>query len=246
MKFIVKKNYDEVSKAAAEIFIIFLQNNPKAVLGLATGSTPLGLYSELIKAYQEGSIDFSEVRTFNLDEYVGLSAEHENSYSFYMKSNLFNHINIKKENYHIPSGTEKDYAIYCAEYEKMIDSAGGIDLLLLGVGENGHIAFNEPSTRLYSTTHIIDLSEDTINVNSRFFQSIDEVPKQAITMGIGTIMKAKKIVLLDTGRKKTNVSNKLINERYITTECPVSFLRAHRDVTVIVDEEAANFQNDKY
>jgi len=238
MELIIKKSYEEVSKEATEIFIEFLQKNPQAVLGLATGSTPLGLYGELIKAFKEGIIDFSEVKTFNLDEYVGLTLEQENSYRFYMESNLFNHINIKNENWQVPSGLEKDYDLYCAEYEKMIELAGGIDLLLLGVGENGHIAFNEPSTRLHSTTHIIDLSEETIKVNSRFFSKIDEVPKQAITMGMGTIMKARKIVLLITGAKKSNVVNKLINDPYITTEFPVSFLLAHRDVTIIVDEEA--------
>ncbi len=192
MEFIFKKNYDEVSKAAAKIMINTIQDNPKAIIGLSTGSTPLGLYSELIKANNEGSIDFSEIKTFNLDEYIGLTPNHEQSYRFFMENNLFNYINIKSENWQVPSGIEKNYDTYCDEYEKMIDLAGGMDFLLLGVGENGHLAFNEPNTRLNANTNIVDLTEDTIKVNSRFFINIDEVPKQAITMGMGTIMKAKK------------------------------------------------------
>ncbi|NLY81255.1 MAG: glucosamine-6-phosphate deaminase [Clostridiales bacterium] len=238
MEILRNKSYEEVSKEAAKIITKVIQENPKAILGLATGSTPLGLYNELIKEFNEGILDFSEVRTFNLDEYIGLTPEHEQSYRFFMENNLFKHINLKIENCQVPSGVEVDYDKYCDEYEKMIDAAGGMDLLILGVGENGHIAFNEPNTRLGSATHIIDLTEDTIKVNSRFFRSEVEVPRQAITMGMGTIMKAKKIVLLLTGKNKSHVLNRLLNEKFITAEFPVSFLMMHRDVTVIFDEEA--------
>lgn len=240
MKIIRNKSYEEVSKEAAKIISKIVQDNPKAILGLATGSTPLGLYGELINECDEGILDFSEVKTFNLDEYIGLAPDHEQSYRFFMENNLFNHINIKNENCQVPSGIEKDYDAYCAEYEKMVDATGGMDVLILGVGENGHIAFNEPSTRLGSATHIVDLTEDTIKVNSRFFKSADEVPKQAITMGMGTIMKAKKIVILVTGKNKSHVLSRLLNEKYVTAEFPVSFLKMHRDVTVIFDEEAGS------
>lgn len=238
MEYLYFKNADEVSDRAAETVLEVLREKSDAVLGLSTGSTPLGLYERLIRAYQEGRADFSKVRSFNLDEYVGLSPEHENSYGYYMRHHLFSHINIAEENAHVPSGTEKDYAAYCREYERKIESVGGMDLMILGVGENGHIAFNEPDEKLSVHTHVVDLTEDTIAVNSRFFRSVEEVPKRAVTMGIGTILRSKKILLLATGVKKSPVLRRLLREPYFSTEFPVSFLFGHRDVTILADEGA--------
>ncbi len=238
MKVLFKNDYNEVSKAAAEIFIKQIHDKPDSVLCLATGSTPLGLYSELIAANKQGTVDFSDVTTFNLDEYVGLDPKHEQSYKYFMEDNLFNHINIKKDHYNVPSGIESDYDAYCKKYEDKIESAGGIDLLLIGVGENGHIAFNEPDKSLSAVTHVVDLTEDTIQVNSRFFASADEVPKKAVTMGMGSILKAKKIVLIITGDKKAHVLERLMNDKSISTEFPVSFVLTHRDVTIIADAAA--------
>lgn len=238
MKFVFKKDYDQVSKEAAGIFSEIIKNNPEAVLGLATGSTPIGLYKELIEANQAGVLDFSKIKTFNLDEYLGLGANHEGSYCYFMEQNLFNHINIDKDNYKVPSGLAEDYELYCKQYETMVDEAGGMDILLLGVGENGHIGFNEPDKALSSKTHVVDLTEDTIQANSRFFDSVEEVPRRAVTMGMGTILKAKKIVVLITGEKKAEVMDRLLNDESLDPQFPISFLRGHRDVTVIADEAA--------
>ncbi len=205
---------------------------------LATGNTPLGLYEELVKAYQEGKADFSQVRTFNLDEYVGLTEDHEQSYHYYMEEKLFKHINVPKENRQIPDGMAEDLEQHAADYEQDIYAAGGIDILLLGVGVNGHIAFNEPAKELSDITHVTDLSADTIKANSRFFADITEVPRRAVSIGVGTIMRAKRIVMMATGASKAPVVEKLLNEPVISCEFPVSLLRAHRNVTVIVDKEA--------
>ncbi len=240
MRFVQKKDYDQVSDLAAEIFIEELKKNPSIVLGLATGSTPLGLYERLVKSYQAGEISFAKAKSFNLDEYVGLPAEHQGSYSYYMQNNFFKHIDLPPEHAHVPWGLERNCMTECEQYDEMIEDAGGIDLLLLGVGENGHIAFNEPAPELIAKTHIVDLTEETIEVNSRFFSDISEMPTQAITMGMGSILGARKIVLLITGEKKREVLRRLQAEEAVTSEFPVSFLREHPDVTVIYDEKACD------
>ncbi|NLK44200.1 MAG: glucosamine-6-phosphate deaminase [Tissierellia bacterium] len=240
MKIFVGKNYEEMSKIAAKIFIGAIKEKPNIVLGLATGSTPIGLYKELIRAHKEEGLDFSRVTSFNLDEYVGLSPEHPSSYGYYMKEELFDHVNILRGNTHIPDGKAENVEEYCKVYDEMIEKAGGIDIQLLGVGENGHIAFNEPDESLSLGTTIVKLTENTIEVNSRFFESIEEVPKTAISMGIGGILKAKKIVLLANGEKKAPVIKELLNTDRVSTKFPVSFLLLHPDVTIIVDEEAYN------
>lgn len=238
MQFILKKDYEEVSDLAAEIFVAGIQENPEITLGLATGSTPLGLYERLVKSYQSGSISFAHVRTFNLDEYVGLAQDHHGSYSYYMESKFFKHIDINRDKAHIPWGLERDCETFCDQYDQMIAEAGGIDLLLLGVGENGHIAFNEPAKELLTNTHIVELTPETIDVNSRFFKDVGEMPRRAITMGMGSIMRARQIIVLITGEKKQAVVNRLLNEHTITPEFPISFLRVHPDVTIIYDEAA--------
>lgn len=240
MKIFVEKDYEAMSKKAAEIFIEAIKEKPNIILGLATGSTPIGLYKELIRAHKEEGLDFSKVTTFNLDEYIGLSPEHPSSYEYFMREELFNHINIPRENIHIPDGLAENIEEYCKKYDEMIDKAGGIDIQLLGVGENGHIAFNEPDESLSLGTTIVELTENTIEVNSRFFQSVEEVPRTAISMGIGSILKAKKIVLLANGKRKAPVIKKLLSADRVSTKFPVSFLLLHPDVTVIVDEEAYN------
>lgn len=240
MKIFVEKDYEAMSKKAAEIFIEAIKEKPNIILGLATGSTPIGLYKELIRAHKEEGLDFSKVTTFNLDEYIGLSPDHPSSYEYFMREELFNHINIPRENIHIPDGLAENIEEYCKKYDEMIDKAGGIDIQLLGVGENGHIAFNEPDESLSLGTTIVELTENTIEVNSRFFQSVEEVPRTAISMGIGSILKAKKIVLLANGKRKAPVIKKLLSADRVSTKFPVSFLLLHPDVTVIVDEEAYN------
>lgn len=237
MKILVEKDYEALSKVAGKIFIEAVANKPDIILGLATGSTPIGMYKEMIKAHKEG-LDFSKVRTFNLDEYVGLSHEHPSSYGYFMNTEFFNHVNIDKENCHVPNGKSDDMEEYCKRYDEMIIEAGGIDIQVLGIGENGHIAFNEPDDTLGVGTNIANLTENTIEVNSRFFDSIEEVPTTAITMGMGSILKAKKIILLASGKNKAPVIKRLLNDNKVTTQLPVSFLLLHPDVTVIVDEEA--------
>lgn len=238
MKLFVEKDYEKLSKVAANIVKEEMSKKPNMVLGLATGSTPEGMYRELIRMHKEDGLDFSNVITFNLDEYVGIDVEHPNSYHYFMKNILFNHINIDLKNTYIPDGKANDLEKYCEEYDELIQEKGGIDLQILGIGENGHIAFNEPDDTLNVGTSVVDLTQSTIEVNSRFFDSIDEVPKTAITMGIGTIMKAKKIILLANGKKKAKVIKELLREDKITTQLPASMLLLHPDVTVIIDEEA--------
>lgn len=240
MKIVVKKDYESMSKAASEIFIEAIKVKPDITLGLATGSTPKGMYKELIKVHKEEGLDFSKVKTFNLDEYVGLSHDHLSSYGYYMDNEFFNHINVDRRNIFIPDGKAKDVEKHCREYDEMIINAGGIDLLLLGIGVDGHIAFNEPADALSVKARIVRLAQSTIEVNSRFFNSIEEVPKTAITMGMGSILKSKKIVLLANGVNKSHVIKKLLKQDKVTPKLPVSFLLLHPDVTVIVDELAYN------
>ncbi|MBU5455686.1 glucosamine-6-phosphate deaminase [Caproiciproducens sp. MSJ-32] len=238
MRLIITKNYDELSKRAAEIIAETIKEKPNAILGLATGSSPVGLYKELIKMYKDGEVDFSNVTTVNLDEYVGLSGEHPQSYRYFMNENLFNHVNINKNNTYVPNGLAEDAEEEGRRYDAKIAELGGTDLQLLGIGNNGHIAFNEPAEELVFGTHLTDLTEDTIKANSRFFNSIEEVPTQAFSMGIGGIMKAKKILLIASGEEKAEAVKAMI-EGNITTKLPASLLQLHHDVTVIVDEAAA-------
>lgn len=238
MRIIIAKNYEDMGKKAANIVAGQVFLNPQSILGLATGSTPLSMYNQLIKMHKEVELDFSQVKTFNLDEYVGLPEEDTNSYHYYMFRNLFNHINIKKENVHIPNGMAKDIDKECSEYEETIKNAGGMDLQILGIGNNGHIGFNEPDLKFEATTHLVKLDEETIEANSRFFKTIDDVPKCAVSMGIKTIMHAKKIILLANGSSKAEILAKALYDG-ITPEVPASILQLHPDVTVIVDEAAA-------
>lgn len=238
MRIIIGKDYDEMSKKAAMMVAAQVLLKPTSVLGLATGSTPLGLYRELIGMHQRGEVDFAHVTTFNLDEYYPLEPDHPQSYHYFMYENLFNHINVKPEKIHLPDGTAADIKAACAAYERMIAEAGGIDLQVLGIGVNGHIGFNEPNPSLPVGTHLVDLSEETIRVNSRFFQSVDEVPRQAVTMGIGTILKARRIILLANGRNKAEAIKRTVSG-LVTSVCPSSFLQTHPDVTLILDQEAA-------
>jgi glucosamine-6-phosphate deaminase len=240
MKLFVEKDYSAMSKLAANMVKDAIEENPNTILGLATGSTPEGMYKELIRLYKEEGLDFSNVTTFNLDEYVGIDEDHPNSYHYFMKNLLFDHINIDMKNTFVPNGKAEDPKNYCKQYDKLIEEKGGIDLQILGIGANGHIAFNEPDEELNLGTGIVKLTESTIEANSRFFDSIDEVPKTAISMGIGSIMKAKKIILLANGKNKAKVIKKLLKADKITTKLPASLLLLHHDVTVIVDEEAYN------
>lgn len=242
MKLITVDNYEELSKVAARELASTIKEKPNAILGLATGGSPVGMYKELIKMYQDGELDFSKIKTVNLDEYVGLNPEHEQSYRHFMNESLFNHVNININNTIVPNGLAQDLNAECKEYDKKIEELGGIDVQLLGVGNNAHIAFNEPDKELSSGTHVITLTEDTIKANSRFFDTIDEVPKRAITMGLGEIMKAKKIVLIASGESKAEAIKGLFSGK-ITTENPASMLQMHGDVTVIVDKAAAKLIN---
>ncbi|MBO3803412.1 MAG: glucosamine-6-phosphate deaminase [Candidatus Brockarchaeota archaeon] len=239
MKLIVVEDYKEMSRKAASIVADEIRKNKKLVLGLATGGTPLGLYGELIRMHKEEKLDFSGVKTFNLDEYLGLDPDNEQSYHYFMFHNFFNYVNVDRRNVHIPDGKAKDPNAFCVEYERMIKEAGGIDLQILGIGSNGHIAFNEPGSKADSRTRVVDLSEQTIRDNARFFKDEKEVPRKAISMGIGTIMEAKKIVLLASGKNKADAIAKTV-EGMPTEEVPASLLQRHRDVTVIVDKEAAS------
>ena len=233
------KDYSAISKRAAQIFADQIRQKPDSVIGLATGSTPIGTYRELARMCKEEGLDFSKVVTFNLDEYCGLAPDDPQSYHHFMFQNLFNHINIQIENVHIPKGQTSDAKAYCREYDDKIKKCGGIDLQLLGIGVNGHIGFNEPSDELPVGTHITGLAEDTIKANARFFDSIEQVPTKSITMGIGTIMQAKKILLLASGKSKAKIMAKLLNDDSVSTKNPSSLLMLHRDATIIMDEEAA-------
>lgn len=239
MKILIVNDYNEMSRKAANIVASQIILKPDSVIGLATGDTPKGMYRELVKLYNNGDIDFTNIKTFNLDEYYGLSKENPQSYHYYMMENLFKHVNIKKENIHIPNGMAESIEKECEEYEKKIQEAGGIDLQVLGIGRNGHIGFNEPDLKFEAKTHLVELDEDTIKANSRFFNSIDEVPTKAISMGIKTIMHAKKILLLASGKEKAEAIYKAVKGK-ITPEVPASILQLHPDAILIVDKEAAS------
>lgn len=237
MRIYIVDNYEEMSKQGANLVASQVRLKPNSVLGLATGGTPVGMYQELVKKYEDGSLDFSEVTTFNLDEYYPLSGDNPQSYRYFMNENLFNHINVPAERIHIPNGMAADVNKECEVYEEMLAEAGGVDLQVLGIGPNGHIGFNEPDATFEAKTHQVTLEQHTIEANARFFDSIEEVPTQAISMGIQTIMKAKKILLLASGAGKAGVIKDMI-EGSIDPKLPASILQLHPDVTVIVDKEA--------
>lgn len=239
MEVIIKKNYEEMSALGARMVARVIRNKPRAVIGLATGSTPLGLYRELIRMHKEEALSFSQIVTFNLDEYVGLPPEHPQSYHYFMCQNLFNHIDIRKENIHLPDGMAEDIEFACTEYEKKIEEAGGIDLQILGIGSNGHIAFNEPGSSLGSRTRIKTLSEETIRDNARFFSSQRDVPRYAITMGIGTIMDARELILLASGKEKATAVARMV-EGPVTAMVPATVVQLHRKAMVIVEHAAAS------
>lgn len=238
MRVIVEENYQEMSKKAALLVASQIRLKPDSVLGLATGSTPLGMYKELIKMYECEEVDFSEVKTFNLDEYCNLSPDNPQSYHYYMQDNLFQHININRDNTYILDGMTDNVEEECRNYDQKLKKAGGIDLQVLGIGPNGHIGFNEPGERLNVTTHQVELTEETIQANSRFFNSRDDVPRKAITVGIATILKAQRILLLASGKNKAQAIQETISG-YVSTRVPSSLLQTHPEVTIVVDEEAA-------
>lgn len=237
MNIIKVKSYDELSKSCAELIAGQINEKADSVLGLATGSSPIGTYHELINLYKLGKVNFSNIKTVNLDEYVGLTKDNEQSYYYFMNKNLFSHVNINKNNIHIPDGSKKDSEKECLSYEATIKKLGGIDLQLLGLGHNGHIGFNEPDEIFPKLTHSVKLSESTIEANSRFFESPSDVPKMAYTMGIGTIFKAKKIILIASGDDKANIVKQAFYGE-ITPKIPASILQLHPDVTIIVDNNA--------
>ena len=232
MRIIKSKTYEEMSAIAAGIIGGQVLLKPNCVLGLATGSSPIGTYKDLVKSYEDGVLDFSEVRTVNLDEYCGLDGTNPNSYRYFMNDNLFDHVNIDKANTHVPNGHADDLEEEAVRYESFIQSLGGIDLQLLGIGHNGHIGFIEPTDNFPATVHTVQLTESTINANSRLFERREDVPTQAITMGIGTIMKAKKILLI-AGPDKAEIVEKACFGK-VTPEVPASVLQLHPDVTVIL------------
>jgi len=238
MEVIIKETYEEMSRSAARAVAHMLNAKPNAVLGLATGSTPLGLYKELVRMHKEEGLDFSQVTSFNLDEYVGLGKDHPQSYHYFMHENLFKHINIAPQNVYIPSGTTDNYEAFCEWYEKRICECGGIDLQILGIGSDGHIAFNEPSSSLGSRTRIKTLAQPTILDNARFFDKIEDVPIYAITMGVGTILEAQKIILVANGQHKAEAVAAAV-EGPVTSMITASALQLHRDTTCYVDRPAA-------
>ena len=235
MKFITVDTYEKLSRQAANLIIAQITMKPNSVLGLATGSSPEGIYKELIAANKNGDVDFSQVTSVNLDEYVGLTGKDDQSYRYFMQSRLFDHVNICQENTYVPNGVAADLDKECEEYDARVARFGGIDLQLLGIGLDGHIGFNEPDDIFVKGTHVIDLHESTIEANSRFFASIDDVPKQAVTMGMGNIMCAKKVLLIANGKAKKEILEKAMFGP-ITPRVPASILQLHPDVTVIFSE----------
>lgn len=237
MRVIQAEDYYMMSRIAANIISAQVIMKPDCVLGLATGSTPIGTYEQLIRWYNKGDLDFSEVSTINLDEYRGLPPENEQSYRYFMNSHFFDYINIKKENTHIPDGMDPDIEKACSDYNNIIRQHGGVDLQLLGLGNNGHIGFNEPDEAFEKETHCVKLAESTVQANSRFFDTIDEVPKEAYTVGIKAIMQAKKIVVIVNGKKKADIVKKAFFGP-VTPKVPASVLQLHNDVTLVGDREA--------
>ena len=237
MKIIRTKDYEEMSRKAANLISAQILLKPDCVLGLSTGSTPIGIYDQLVEWYKKGDLDFSTVKTVNLDEYKGLTRDNEQSYYYFMHHHLFDRVNIDEENTHVPNGQVENGDEECLRYEALIKSMGGVDLQLLGLGRNGHIGFNEPAADFPKITHCVDLTESTIEANKRFFASADEVPRQAYTMGIGTIMKADKILVVANGEDKADAVAAMVQGK-INPEVPASILQLHNNVILVADEAA--------
>jgi len=238
LEVVVCKSYEELSRKAALSVAEIVRVKPDAVLGMAAGSSPLGLYRELIRMHREESLDFARVTTFNLDEYVGLPPSHDQSYHYFMNESFFQHVNIPEANIHIPSGTADDYESFCRHYEELIAESGGIDVQILGIGADGHMAFNEPTSSLASRTRLKTLAKQTIEDNSRFFEKIEDVPVHAVTMGVGTILEARKLVLVADGQKKADAMAAAI-EGPVTSMVTTSAIQLHANVEVYLDEAAA-------
>lgn len=238
MKITEVDDYQAMSRAAADLVVERVRSNPQLILGLATGSTPLGLYQHLIDDYNRSGTSYRHVTTFNLDEYVGLSEQDPNSYHYFMNQYLFNHIDIEKTNTYIPKGNAQDLEKECSVFEERLKEHGGVDLQILGIGGNGHIGFNEPGTSFYSRTHLVDLTLSTREANERFFANLNEVPIRAVSMGIETIMESKEILLLISGEKKRDALHQLLHGE-IDESFPASILREHPNTTVIFDKAAA-------
>ncbi|PWW29537.1 glucosamine-6-phosphate deaminase [Cytobacillus oceanisediminis] len=243
MKIIRAAHYEDLSHKAAQLMIEKIRSNPEMTLGLATGSTPKGVYAELIKDHIENGTSYEKITTINLDEYIGLPSSDPNSYRYFMNSELFNHLNIPLENTNLPNGTADDINQECLRYEQLIKDLVDIDLQLLGIGQNGHIGFNEPGTSFKSRTHVVKLAESTRKANARFFESIDEVPAHAITMGIASILDSREIVLLASGSAKAEAIRRLVNGEP-DEQFPASALKLHPNVTIIADEEALRLVQD--
>ena len=239
MRIIITDSYEKMGLEAANIVAGQVYLKPDSVLGLATGSTPVSMYQRLAAVHKTVGLDFSEVTTFNLDEYIGMSPDNPQSYHYFMQENFFKHINIRPENVYLPNGMAEDMIAEGERYEKLIETKGGIDLQVLGIGKNAHIGFNEPDVKFAATTHKVELDEETIQANSRFFASVSEVPRYASSMGIETIMMAEHVILLAKGKNKAKAVYKAVCGD-VTPEAPASILQLHRDVVVIVDEEAAS------
>ena len=239
MKTIICKDYDEMSEQAAKLVAQQIKDKPDSVLGFATGNSPVGMYQRLAKRNQDGEIDFSKIVTYNLDEYYPIKRDNDQSYWYFMWKNLFDHVNIKKENVHVPNGEVDDPDAECAAYDAAIDAAGGIDLQVLGIGRNGHIGFNEPDEKLYAATHVTGLTQSTIDANSIYFDDIKDMPRKALTMGLRVIMQAKKIVMVINGKNKAEAVKRMY-DGMVGADCPASFVQLHPDATVIMDEEAAS------
>ena len=237
MEFIIAESAQDMGRRAADRIASFVQSDPACVLGLATGTTPIGLYADLVADCKTGKLSFADVTTFNLDEYRGLAPEHDQSYRYFMKKHLFDHVDIDQARTHVPEGSNPDAEAVCAAYEQAIEEAGGIDLQLLGLGPNGHIGFNEPEDTFPKATHCVDLTESTIQANSRLFNSADEVPRQAYTMGIGTIMAAKQILLVVSGEDKADIVREVFFGP-VTPKVPASILQFHPNAIAVVDEAA--------
>jgi glucosamine-6-phosphate deaminase len=245
MLLVIKENSQQVGQEAARIVAGAVRANPKIVLGLATGSTPLGMYRELVALHRSGQLDFSGASSFNLDEYLGLAAHDPQSFHYFMHSNFFSHVNFSADRIHIPDGSiRSNYSEYCETYERAIKSTGGIDLQILGIGRNGHIGFNEPNSSLASSTRLKELTEETIEDNRRFFPPGADIPECAITMGIGTILDARRILILATGKSKAAAVAKSI-EGSISASVSASALQLHPEVTFILDEDAASALNQR-
>ena len=237
MKIYVAENYEAMSRKAASIIASVVTLKPDCVLGLATGSTPIGMYQQLVQWYKDGDLDFSQIHTVNLDEYVGLEPTHDQSYRYFMQDNLFNHVNIDVANTNVPNGLAEDTAAECARYDQVMQDMGGIDIQVLGMGHNGHIGFNEPADHFPLGTHIVDLQESTIQANARFFASADEVPKQALTMGIGSIMRARQILVVVNGEGKADIVKAAFTGP-VTPMVPASILQLHPNVVLVGDKAA--------